>query len=281
MNLFDLAEKNWHYLKEVYREKKYRDKINDFVEFIKNNWAISIKMRKNTLICFLSGEEYKNIRRIKKELQIKLKDQKNLKISLNDAIEKHTKEYHKPRLVFESSFQNGEEFKYAALNVGGINVKGLGPKKYGEFCVVINQKQLKKYSTLAFIKEDSLKYIRERQIEIERFKKDIANRDTIHFLTALKHCNIDASPKREWPSKICCNERYIEAITIDSILNKHMETVRISAKDYDYYYVDLGVKMYQNTISDTERHQFSLFKSIVNLLRKQGLELERIEENED
>ena len=78
---------------------------------------------------------------------------------------------------------------------------------------------------------------------------------------------------------ICCDECYIEAITTDDILNEHIESVRMSKKDYQRYYLDYLFKDYISEISNMEKYQLYMLLGIFKLLDKQGIKMEVIDEN--
>ena len=96
-----------------------------------------------------------------------------IEVSVEEGSKRHLKSFYKSRMAFELAFENGEEFKYSALNIGG-----LGAEKYGAYCVLLKREQVEKYSSLAFIKEDSLKYVDDSHVvNIEQLSQDIANRE--------------------------------------------------------------------------------------------------------
>jgi hypothetical protein len=289
MNIFDIANQNLDSLKTRYKllKEKYEDQDNfgifsKFVKLVKDKWSISINMRQGVLNNFLIAGKYKNVYEVKKEQGGELRKVRKLEISEEQAVKRHLKDYYKSRVTFDRTFEDGAKFKYGALNIGG-----LGLKKYGDYCVVIKREQSEDYTSLALIKEDSLNYVEEDHLNIERLSQDIANRECVHTLVALKHENdIEGIPTDELASMICCNECYVEAITTDDILNKHIESVRMSKKDYHLYY-DYLYKNFLSELSTSElsdivkRYWLEDFRNMQELLTKQGIELEVIDENGD
>ncbi len=282
MNIFDIANQNLDSLKTRYKslKEKYEDQDNfgifsKFVKLVKDKWAISINMRQEVLNIFLIAGNYEDIYEVKKEQGRELRKVKKMDIiSEEQAVKKHQKGYYEARVTFESTFEDGAKFKYGALNIGG-----LGLKKYGDYCVVIKREQSEDYTSLAFVKEDSLNYVEVDHMSIERLSQDIANRECVHTLVALKHeNNIEGIPTDEWTSMICCDESYIEAITKDEIKNSHIECVRMSKEDYLLYY-DYLFKDYISEISKMEKYQLYMLLGIFRLLDKQGIKLEVIDEN--
>ena len=280
MNLFEIACQNSDNLKRTYSivEERCRNQedlsiLKKFAEFIKTKWTISVNMRLFILNNFLIVATYKNIYELKREDEKKLKKIKKSGTSVEKAIEKRLKTYYKSRIIFDHTFEDGEKFKYGALTIGG-----LGLQNYGECCVMVEKEKARKFILLAFIKRDSLKYIDGDQVNIRQLSQDIADRECIHFLAALKHENdIKKIPTDEWASLICCNDCYIEAITTDAILSNHIASVRLSKKYYDFF-SDLLYKDFISDISDEERFLLYDFKNMQELLYKQGIKLEVIKE---
>jgi hypothetical protein len=282
MNIFDIADENLDNLKTKYKllKERHEDQNNlgifsNFVKLVKDKWTISINMRQGVLNNFLIAGKYKNIYEVKKEQGDELRKVKKMDIiSEEQAVKKHQKGYYEARVTFESTFEDGAKFKYGALNIGG-----LGLEKYGDYCVAIKLEQSKDYSSLAFIKEDSLNYVDGHHVNIEQLCQDIANKECVHPLVTLKHENdIEGIPADEWTSMICCDESYIEAITKDEIKNNHIESVRMSKEDYLLYY-DYLFKDYISEISKMEKYQLYMLLGIFKLLDKQGIKLEVIDEN--
>ena len=88
----------------------------------------------------------------------------------------------------------------------------------------------------------------------ERLSQDIANRECVHALVALKHENeIGGFPFDKLASVICCDESYIEAITKDEIKNTHIDSVLMREKVLNRYKNDL-YKAIISELSDEERY---------------------------
>lgn len=283
MNIFDIADQNSDNLKGSYYslEKRYRSRNNlniltKFAILIKDKWAISINMRQCVLNDLLIAGRYKNVYELKRERAEELRGVIKLETSVEQAVGKRLKGYYKSRIAFDRTFEDGEKFRYGALNIGG-----LGLRKYGEYCIVIKRKQSEEYSSLAFIKEDSLNYVGGRRVIIGQLSQEIANRECVHHLVALKHeDNIHRISADQWASMICCNKSNIEAITTDDILSKHIQSVRMSKKEYLLYY-DYLYKDFISELSDPEkRYRLEAFRNMQELLTKHQIKLEVIDKNE-
>ncbi|MCJ7630862.1 hypothetical protein MUP77_00455, partial [Candidatus Bathyarchaeota archaeon] len=247
-----------------------------FAKWVKENWAVSINMRAWALNTFLICGSYNNIYELKKQREKETKEVRKTKISIEQALEKTLKDWYKLRVCFDRSFEDGEKFKYGTLDLGG-----LGRNKFGEYCVVLKRQQLDKYSSLAFVKEDSLKYVENDRLNIDKLSQDVADRESVHLLATLKHRgDVEKTPTHDYSSMACCRGNEIEAITRDDIASTHIEKVRIRKKDHDLYF-DYLLKDFTNDISEMERYQLSAILGIRKLLeeRKIGFEVKDEDEN--
>ena len=156
MDIFEIAGENSDNLKRSYclledrcNDQDELDVLDRFARTIKDEWTISINMKPSTLTQFLILGFYMNVYEIKEREREILRKYRAVGPA-EEAVKKQLKDHHKPRTTFDRSFENGERFRYGALNIGG-----LGLRKFGEFCVVIKRKQSRNYVSLAFIKRDS------------------------------------------------------------------------------------------------------------------------------
>ena len=262
MDIFRMADDNsdslkerYGSLRETYENQGNPDILDNFATSVKDEWAISINMRESGVNGFLESGEYKNVHELKRD---------------EDERKKHLKNWYELRMAFDYTFQNGEKFKYSALNVGG-----LGADKFGDYCVLFGRENIEAYSTLAFIKEDSLRYVdANHNVDIKRLEQDIAGRGCVHFLAALKHeGDLGSDANSEWASVICCGAEYTEAITTDDILNTHIGVVRMSELKFKYF-DNLLESVLFSELSDSEKYQLADFRKMRRLLEQQKIELE-------
>jgi len=283
MDLFELSDRNSDYLGQMYnslekrcKENNNLEKLNMFASAVKNTWTVAINMKNRALISFLISGNYKNVYELKKNDEKILIQEIKLDISAEKAAKLRLKEFSRPRFTFDGTFNNGDRFKYGALNL-----KGNGIQKYGEYCVVFKREHLEKFFTLAFIKEDSLNYVCDDKINFQRFSQDISNRKDIHKLASIKHENDLDTDNEKLTLKICSENCYIEAVTADDILKQHIGCIRISKKKYSLYFDNL-YKDFKSELSDPEeRCNVENFKNIIELLNQQHINLEVIEDHEN
>ena len=279
MNIFDLADQNSHNLQEkVQNGQNDQNPIGKFAGFVTDRWTISINMMPSGLLKFLSSGRYKNGYEVAREDAEMMGGMGKTGVSVEQLLKKRLKGYYESRTEFNQVFEDGERFKYGALNIGG-----LGPtKKYGSYCVVIKRERSEEFSVLAFIKEDSLNnYVDGGHVDIERLKPDVANRECVHILAVIKHGNdVEGLSANECAPLVCCDEHYIEAITADDILNKHINSVRMSKKESSHVGKQFFDVMYRGSFDIEKRHRIDDFINIRNLLTANRIELEVLCEDE-
>lgn len=276
MNLFELADENCKFL--IKQCQSIKTNLNgdlkfkiylDFINNIKNNWTISINMKLRNFNLFLISGNYKNIHKIKAEEKKILEEHFKSKISIEIALKTHLKKYFNLRILFDNLFEDGKLFKYGALNIGA-----LGINYYGKFCIILDRSKLNNYSSLAFLKEDSLNYIEGKHLNIKKLRKEIANKKCVYNLTIIKYLNdIFKNPPENWNYIICNDYNYIEAIIKDEILITHIKCVRIKKDDYDSYFELL----YENNISrlsEFDKYQLDFFKGILELMERYHIKWE-------
>jgi hypothetical protein len=196
--------------------------------------------------------------------------------AVEESLRKHLKDYYNRRKRFDSSFINGDKFKYTALNIGGT-----GSNLYGPFCVIIKKEEAGDYNTLAFIKEDSaVNYVENRQVVLEKLARDVSNKECMYILTLLKHeSEIESHSSDKWHVMICTNTNYIEAVTVDDILNSHIKCVRIDKSYFNSIYKESLIKLFYSELKENERYRLASFKRLLAEMKKQGIELEIINED--
>lgn len=276
MNIFELSERNSKNLKNQYKTlvaRKEPDivwKYSQFSAYFNKNWTISFNLKPSDLTRFLIDSNYKNAKQVLTAYKNDLEELGYRDAPLKKALEKRLRDFYKKRKKFEDAFDGGKDFEYGAVNIGGC-----GPTKYGPFCVVLKKQKIGKYSTLAFVKKDSLSYFdTKNNLDLERLGRDLANRKCIHYLAILKHkLYIHKLRSRDWCSHICCNKRYIEAITKDRISNKDIMSITISEKEFRRY-INLLHNNYNSELSETEKQTFEILNNTINLIKKEGLKLE-------
>jgi hypothetical protein len=203
-------------------------------------------------------------------------DRSEKESAVERSLRKHLKQFYEAGTIFDTAFLNGDKFKYTALNIGSI-----GASRYGAYCIVIAREKVDRYYTLVFIKEDSaINYVENQQVMADRLSHDISDKSCLSFLAAIKHkADIEINSLDKWPSMICNNNVYIEAITTGDILSDHIKSVRISRTFYNSIFNSLKRQFSGQKVSKERLYRMSFFNHIMSELKKRDIEWEVIDEN--
>ena len=280
LDLFEIAGQNAKRIENHYKEIERQNRTEDgtslfdeFVDFVKNKWALSINVRQWDINSFLISGEYKNMYQAIKDDLKELNIERNLDISIEEAAKKRMGIHFEKRKIFENQFEDSERFKYAAFNIGG-----LGLKKYGSFSLIIAQKEVEKLSSCAFLEKESIRYVDDNHLNIKKLKKDATDRKTVHLLAAVKNeKELQGSAKEKWPEMVCNEKNYIEAVTKDEISVNYIDTVRVSKDSHDMYFNYL-YKAYSSQLDESEKRQLGAYKDMLKLLEKNRINKEIVDE---
>jgi len=235
-------------------------------------------MTESVLNNVLIEGRYKNIYEVKREDKELLERLGKSTISHDEALRRHLKEHSESRIVFDYTFDDGEKLRYGALNIGGLGLTDFGP-----ICVVMKREQVEKYSSLAFVSEDSERYVEKDHVNIDRLKQDISDKEHVHLLAVLKHeTEVERTSPEEWTTMICCTRGkhdhvYVEAVTKDEILNTHIEAVRMSEEYFRVYYVRYLAQNYESEIREDDEYRLFILRGIFVLMEKLGIRCEVID----
>ena len=182
-------------------------------------------MRPLVLRKLIEGDAYMNVHGVARE-------ESGRSGTSEDGIRREKlNEYHDRRIAFEASFTQGREFRYGALNIGGI-----GTDKYGELCAVLSPDWTDVHKSIAYLRSDSLRHYvtRDCSVKLDTLRRDVATGDSRHCLAALKHGDRIADlAVGDWAMLVCSSEEYIEAVFVGDVTRDDFVEVRISKDEYD------------------------------------------------
>lgn len=146
-----------------------------------------------------------------------------------DATLARQREYLAPRLAFEGHFEDGEQFLYGALNIGGV-----GPPDYGIFCTVIEPSVVHALPC-AFVPGDSLSLYAMGKVTVDEaaVQNDAATPASRGILATIKHLDdLEHKDDSAWPEMLCSNECFVEAIFVGEVNPASVREVRIAKAEY-------------------------------------------------
>lgn len=131
VNLFQFADQNDPKLRTQFDEMKSRSKdgghqLEVFAARVQATGRVSINMRPSALTGLIAGGRHQNVYEWADE-QSRLSSRPTIEI-----LQEKLGAYYRRRIHFDDAFDQGRQLRYGALNIGG-----LGPQRYGQFCTVL------------------------------------------------------------------------------------------------------------------------------------------------
>ncbi|MBF0134758.1 MAG: hypothetical protein HQL65_00850 [Magnetococcales bacterium] len=232
--------------------------LSRFRNHVQNTARVSINMHLYVLNDFLFSKKYKNIHDWANQIAIRGRR------TPERLMEEKLREWYLPRKNFESIFVDGEKFYYGLLNIGGE-----GTRKYGDYCVVVQEKYWEKILSI-YLAEDSLVgYMDAKSTLIfDKFKQELASMEQRHTLAALKHHEeIAKIDQKDWPELVCKETKYIEVIFVGSLTPEQIEEVRIEKNLLESLLNSAFDDINANTMGDKSRRmEVALFTTVVEQL---------------
>jgi hypothetical protein len=119
--------------------------VHEFATWVRAEAQISINLRLFVVVEFLDGGCYQTAYEWAAE-QSRLSGR-----SSKDVLRERFGGFHDRRVAFDRAFRDGEQFRYGALNAGG-----LGLPKYGSYCAVLSREWQDSLVDAACLPGDSL-----------------------------------------------------------------------------------------------------------------------------
>jgi hypothetical protein len=273
VNLFETARANDESLKTRFEalladaEGDSRDALQRFSERVERDGRISLNMRLSGLLGFLVADRHQNIHEWATEeagLTGRPKD---------EVLQEKLGPYCPRRVAFDGHFEDGEQFRYGSLNIGGA-----GLSHYGEFCSVLGVHVSVDRAEVAYLKGDSLEtYVSaDGTVDDDAVREDAASHNRRQCLATLKLSEaVPTTPPETWDSLLCSDDRndFVEAVFTGETRPADVETVRIGCTDHDRYFDDL-FESTRGTLGDADGRLVDLFIRVTEMLADRGLALE-------
>jgi hypothetical protein len=240
-----------------------------FAERIVREGCVGINMRPMVLLDFLNRDYLLNIHEWAERVSARAG-----KPSV-EVLREKLGPYFERRMAFDRHFDRGLEFRYGALNIGG-----LGAKRFGEYCLVFNHGRIAARCTVGWLKGDSLNHYMTDEPTVDEAKlcADCASDDRKHMLATLKHASeLVARRPDDWPRMVCREDCYIEAIVEGSLKPDSLGCVRIGKLDFDLYWEYAFIE-FTGKLSELDRYRVDAFAAIDERLQAAGVSWETVED---
>lgn len=147
-----------------------------------------------------------------------------------DKLRECLRTWYRDRVDFEQRWAGDRHFYYGVLNIGG-----LGPSRYGDYCIVSARDQFEAWDRLCYLWGDSLReFYDQGQFLEQRLRDGVATPQDAASLASLKFCGkLSTLPAPEWPSLFGENEQEIEAVFVDSLVLRDICEVRMARTKVD------------------------------------------------
>ena len=274
MDLFTIAEENSSTLEGRFENlissltQTDAGALNRFFQRLEKEGRVAINMRQTVLLSFLTFGKHQNIHE-----WAQLRIGKSSK-SKEEILREKLGEFYEKRSTFDTAFEEGEKFRYGALNIGG-----LGVTHFGEFAIVLKENLFTADVKIAYLKSDSLKsYMLPGPIvDEDGVRRDVALHSHKQHLASLKNANeITTVLEDKWFSLVCSEDEYVEAIFVGDVPSTSSETIRMAKVDYD----DLFQSAYEDFsrgLGDAERFRIDTFVMILQQLEAHNITLETVD----
>lgn len=269
LDLFALAQANGDAISKQFEEQRAAMagddavRLDTFCERVKTQGGISINMKPRKLVTFLLHGRYLTVREIAAQLAAVSGRSAEEELRLMQG------SYYERRVLFEESFEDGERFLYGALNIGGA-----GASEYGVFCVFLGDETFRAIRN-AFVPDNSLDlYVRSAlmlALDDGALRKEVAAPAQRHCLAALKHaCDMASVEPVDWPTMLCCRERFVEAIFVGDVSPELITELRISRNEMRRL-SDLAFDDMMGALAPSDRVELDEFKAAMEKLDDKGL----------
>ena len=274
MDLFTIAEENSHTLEDQFESLIFAlaeadvEIMNRFFKRLEQKGRVAINMRQMGLLSFLTFGKYQNIYEWA-QLQAGSSSR-----SKDEILRERLGEFYDKRVAFDDAFEEGEKFRYGALNIGG-----LGATHFGEFCIVFKENMFTANVKIAYLKSDSLKsyMLPGPAVDEDGVRRNAASRSHKQHLASLKNANeIAATLEDKWPSLVCSENEYVEAIFVGDVPSTSSDTIRMAKVDYDGLFQS-AYEDFSRELEDAERFRIDAFVTILQQLEAHGITLEIVD----
>ena len=239
--------------------------LQSFADFVFSDGRVAMNMRPMPLMSFLVFGLHQNLyewARARAEESSR---------PVEDLIRERLGDYYSRRTTFDRHFKNGEALRYGALNAGG-----LGVRLYGDYCVVLHIRQFEQSNVVAYLRSDSLKtyLLPSGLVDDASLQRDATPHSHRHIFAAIKYePKITPSEEVLWPTLLCSDADFIEAVFLAQVTPVEVESIRIEKRQYQelfhYAYQNLREKL-----TDERRNLVEAFVLIKRLMRQNNIPLE-------
>ena len=270
-NLFGIAKSNAGNIQQQFERKRSSFPTNAakaldaFISWFNGKACVSINLRIAVLTIFSRTGTYLNIHAWA-SAQAKLSGRAN-----EDCLRDRLGKFYNRRMAFDRTFESGDTFVYAAVNVGNA-----GLAKFGSVCAVFGPKVPATPGKAAYLPGDSLIccFDASDKFSMDLLREKVGPHSHRQYLAANKLADeIVTTSQDSWASLVLSDSDYIEVVLPESPLFSSVSAIRIPRKEYDDLW-DLAFANSAKKLGEAERALVSDFIHIIDKSKEGHFDLE-------
>lgn len=273
MNLFQVARENAEALLrrfELVRDamEEGASRLDRFAAAVRSEGRLSVNRRSKDLLRFLALEGSLHSAW---EWAEKLASRTGQ--SEEELLRLWLKDYYDRRTAFDRFLEQGERFRYGALNLGG-----LGVVDFGGYCLIFRKDFTEGLDDLAYLWANSLEtYLLPGCVVDEAgLRRDACPHSHRYVLAVLKHgTEAVGLAEDRWPALVCSRHGFIEALFLGSPTPADLQAVRMDRSEYDLY-MDSLVDAALGRLGEMDNHIVNEFAILLDLLDEHSIPLEKL-----
>lgn len=272
LNIYDLAQRNGDSMRERYQQVRdgsagAADAVERFCLRVERDGRASMNTRSARLLWMLRNGYYPNPH---DEARERARQEGG---DSEEYLKQQQGAYYHKRVMFERSFEDGEKFRYATLNIGGT-----GLSYYGPYCLVLRGPA--DGDLAALLPANSLhRFVHDEddgpRLDEAALRHEVAPWPNRHHLTACKHASdVASTPDADWPKMMCyanqTEESFVEIILGSPVTPQTLTEVRVETAKARLD--DLIAGTVTGTLTDAERTELIVRLEVLEELRKLKLD---------
>ncbi len=263
LDIYELARQNGENIRKRYETTRDRagdtaEVLERFCERVQRDGRVSISAKSTRLLWMLRKGYYPNPY---DEARERARDQGG---DTEEYLKQQQGDYYLKRVTFDRSFVDGENFRYASLNIGGG-----GLAHYGLYCIVIRDPAAGERAAL--LPANSLKRFMHdpAELDVSALQREVAAWPDRHHLTALKHAHeIAEVPEHSWSQMMCHASKepdcFVEIILGSPVTPPLIAEIRVDKQRLH----ELMTNLLSDTLTDSERTELNtrleVFEELAN-----------------
>jgi len=275
LDLFDIATNNAKNIDKTFNEtianlsEPKSSAAKNFAQWVESMALIAINLRLFVITEILNGIPYKNIHEWAQEQAVLSGKNKD------EILRERLKGFYDKRMAFDQAFQEGECFRYGALNAGG-----LGLSNYGLYCTVLTHNFHDTLIHSACFSGDSLEicFSKSSTFDPTALIQSIAPFSHRHWLaTSQLIADIDTAQQSDWSQLLISTDskQYFEIIFIGEVTLNDLKCIRVSTKEYQQKW-DLAFASFDKSLSEPERAEDQDFIQLLRAEKDGKIQLETL-----